>query len=176
MSNPYAPPRTQVEDAAVQAGYFAVSRRKLVLMSFVTLNIYVLYWFYQNWKAMQAAGENLNAPVRAIFYPFTAYYLFRHVRDRGEALGIAAGSFPAGVLAFALLVLSGAGRLPEPWWLITFLGVLTLLPVQTLINEINARVAPEADRNERFTGWNIFGLIAGGLFFAFVVVASFLPE
>src|SRR5262249_32965756 len=132
-------------------------------------------WFYKNWRAMQAEGEKLNATARAIFYPLTAYFLFRHIGKRGEALGVAAG-LPAGVLAVALFLLSLTSRMPDPWWLITFLSALPLLPVQAAINEINLRVAPDADRNTRYGGWNIFGLVVGGLLLVFVVFASFAPR
>ncbi len=177
MTNPYTAPKSRVDDStAEQPGpaYFAVSRLKLALMSVATFGLYQIYWFYKNWKAMQSSGESLNAPVRALFYPLTAYWLFRHIGERGVALGMAAG-FSAGLLAVAVFLLSMLWRLPDPWWLAGFASVAALLPVQTAVNEINYRMAPDADPNTRFRGWNIFGLIVGGILFGLVVLGAFAP-
>jgi hypothetical protein len=177
-SNPYATPKARVDDAAPAEGttYFAVSALKLALMSFATLGLYELYWFYKNWKAMQQSGEKLNAPIRAVFYPVTAYWLLRHIRERAEALGVEA-SFSAGGLATALFFLSAVTwRLPDPWWLIGYAAFVVLLPARAAIERINEKVAPGAERNARFSGWNILGLVFGALMLALIIAGMVLPE
>jgi hypothetical protein len=177
-SNPYAAPKARVDDAPAPdaTAYFPVSRLKLMLMSFATLGLYEVYWFYKNWKAMQATGEKLNAPVRAVFYPVTAYWFFRHLRSRAEAAGVGAG-FHAGGLAVALFVISAVTwQLPDPWWLTGYASFLVLLPVRGAIERINRKVAPDADRNARFSGWNIFGLVLGALMLTLIILGMVLPQ
>jgi len=152
-----------------------VSRLKLVLMSLGTLGLYQIYWFYKHWKAMQAAGNKLNAPIRAVFYPFTAYWLFRDLHERAAAAGVEADYRP-GVLAVALFaVYAVTFWLPDPWWLLGFITIALILPVQAAADRVNLKLAPGADPNARFSGLNIFGMVLGGLLLILGIVGSFLP-
>ncbi len=170
--NPYAAPRSRVEDpgavAPGQPAFFPVSLLKLSLMSLATSGLYDIYWFYKNWKCMQERGEKVNAPIRAFFYPFVSYALFRRVREQARATGVDV-SLPAGPLAVVLFVLSAVWRLSDPYWLFSLLGFLPLLPVQAAVNRVNERLAPGVDPNARFGAWNIAALVVGALFFVLVM-------
>lgn len=175
--DPYAVPKAKVEDAAPAEGgtaYYPVSRRKLVVMSVATFNLYQIYWFYKNWKnAQRLAGSSANAPIRAFFYGLTSYWLFKHIRDHAASvdpkLSLPAGNLALGVFAFAV-----AANLPDPYWLVTLLGFLPLLPVQDAVNRVNRQLAPDADPNARFGGWNIFGIVVGGLLVGLAVLGMFV--
>jgi hypothetical protein len=178
LSNPYAAPKARVEDAAPEGepAFFAVSRLKFVVMTVATFALYQIYWFYKNWQAMQASGAKLNAPVRALFYPITAFWLFRHIRER--ALGAGVSGFPAGWLAAALFMLyMGTIWLPDPWWLLSYLNVLLFFPVLAAVDGVNRKRAPDADPNARLSGWNIFGIVVGGSILVLGLAGLFLlPE
>jgi len=103
-----------------------------------------------------------------------AYALFRRIRDKAADAHVK--GLPAGPLAVAVFVLAALYRLPDPWWLVTFLGFLPLMRVQQTVNALNEKLAPDAHPNRRFTGWNVFGLVAGGALFALSLVGVFLPE
>lgn len=177
--NPYAPPAAKVDAAAAnepEPVFFAVSGLKLALMSIVTLGVYEVYWFYKNWKCVQRnSGDKVNAPLRALFYPVISYPLFKRIRSHARSSGVEA-DFPAGALAGAVFVLTLLWQLPDPWWLAGFLGIVPLLPVQSAANAINRKLAPQADANTRFSGWNIFGLAAGGLALILAIIGAFVPE
>ncbi|HEV3008209.1 MAG TPA: hypothetical protein VGX52_04165 [Burkholderiales bacterium] len=178
--NPYAPPAAKVEDAAAlpesEAVFFAVSGLKLAVMSIVTFGLYEIYWFYKNWKCVQRnTGDDVSAPLRAVFYPLISYPLFKRIRSHARSSGVES-DFPAGVLAIAVFLVALLWRLPDPWWLVSFFGFLPLLPVQRAVNAVNRKLAPAADANTRFRGWNIFGLIAGGIVLALTVTGAFVPE
>jgi hypothetical protein len=55
------------------------------------------------------------------------------------------GGLQAGLLALALFILSLLWRLPDPWWLVGLAAFVPMLPVQSAVNEINARLAPQAE-------------------------------
>jgi hypothetical protein len=176
--DPYAVPKAKVEDAAPAAdggtAYFLVSLPKLGVMCVATFNIYQIYWFYKNWKnAQRLASANVNAPIRAFFYGLTSYWLFRLMREHATSVDPAL-SLPAGPLALAVLALALAANLPDPYWLVTLLGFLPLVPVQAAVNRVNRRLAPDADPNARFNGWNIAGVILGGLLVALAVLGMFM--
>ncbi|HJY79215.1 MAG TPA: DUF4234 domain-containing protein [Burkholderiales bacterium] len=176
--NPYAAPAAAVADAEPardEAIFFPVSLLKLSLMSVVTLGIYNIYWFYKNWKAVQKLGDDVNAPVRALFYTLTSYWLFKKVREQAE-LAQVVGNLPAGLLALALFFIGSLWRLPDPWWIVGFASFLPLLPVQSTVNALNRKRAPRADANSRFSGWNIAGLVAGGILVLAGVLGTFIGE
>jgi hypothetical protein len=175
--NPYAAPKAQVDDVSIlRAGepvFFPVGRLKLTLMTLATFNLYVIYWFYRNWKHLQKlTGKQVSAVLRSVFYALTAYFLFRGMRRQADAMDVVFP--PAGLLALVVLALASLWRLPDPWWLITFLGFLPLLPVQSAVNDMNRKAAPDADPNDRFRGSNVAVLLVGGLLFVMAVLGAFL--
>lgn len=178
--NPYATPQARIEEAqplpAGAAAFFPVTRLKLAVMSLTTFGLYLVYWFYKNWKASEALGDpHVNAPIRAFFYPLVAYGLFARIRRHAKPAG-GVELFAAGPLALALLLLSVLWRLPDPYGLIVLLNFLPVLPVQATVNELNAKLAPGVDPNGRFQGWNYVALIGGGLLLVLAVTGTFIGD
>lgn len=176
--NPYATPQARIEDSAPPASasetFFAVTPLKLVVMSLTTFNLYLIYWFYKNWKAVQRiTGEKVSAPVRAFFYVIVSYALFIRIRRHAASDG-GVSLFPAGALAAAVFLIGMLWRLPDPYWLVSMLGFLPLIPVQNTVNEMNARVAPAADRNAHFRGWNWLALTLGALVLIMALIGAFM--
>ena len=48
--------------------------------------------------------------------------------------------------------------------------------MQATVNEVNRKVAPDHNPNERFTGWNIAAIVVGGLLLLMGLVDAFLPQ
>jgi hypothetical protein len=178
--NPYASPRSTVADpdpgAGAQPVFFPVGTIKLAIMSLATLGLYQLYWSYRNWKSVQRlTGDKLSAPLRALFYPLTSYFLFKRMRN--EARGLHQDlAISAGPLAIAVLVLTLLWRLPDPYWLVSLLAFVPFLPVQSQVNQLNQKLASAADANSRLRGWNIVAIFVGGLVLALAVVGLLLGE
>jgi len=176
--NPYQAPATVVADAAAadlsEPTYFPVGLPKLAVMSIATLGVYILYWFYVNWKAARRLdGDNPWPLARALFYPIMSYALFRRIELYALRIGLRERVAALG-LALALFLLELAVKLPDPWWLVTFLAFVPLLPVQATVNAINAKAAPHADPNRRFTAWNVVGIVLGAAFLALIVIGLFV--
>ena len=160
--------------AAAEPAFFPVGLAKLAIMSVGTWGLYEIYWSYKNWKCVsRLTGEKLNAPIRAIFYPLTSYFLFRRIEERGLHENIPF-AMNAAALAFLVLILGAMSRLPDPYWLVSLLAFLPMLAVQSTVNEINEKVAPDADPNRRFSAGNIVWLVVGGLMLALVVAGFYL--
>jgi hypothetical protein len=156
--------------------YFPISPLKLVVLSIVTFGFYEIFWFYMHWWIYRnRTGANITAAARALFALFFCYPLFRRIRDTAVGYGVDR-TFSPGLLAAGWIILSLSSRLPGPIWLITLLSPFVLAPVQITVNELNKKVAPAHDPNEGFTGWNIAGIVLGGLLLLITVVGSFVPE
>ena len=156
--------------------YFAVSPLKLVLMSICTMGIYELYWFYKNWVLIKERENSDIMPFwRAFFAYFFCYSFFKRVQVSAEAVSLKKSMSP-GLLTTGWIIVNILVKLPDPFWLITYFAVIFLLPVQTVVNDINDVVAPGHNKNGNFTGWNILGLVVGGLFFVLILLGTFFPE
>jgi hypothetical protein len=50
----YAPPEAAITvDATDELDYYVVSPRKFYLLAILTLNLYLVYWFYRNWSQIK---------------------------------------------------------------------------------------------------------------------------
>jgi hypothetical protein len=169
-----SPPSIPNETA--QPMFFAVSQLKLVVMSTVTFGIYDLYWFYRNWKLIkQRTSRDIMPFWRAFFAFFFCYSFFREVKGSAVARSVAV-EFSPGLLAAVWIGVTLCWRLPDPYWLVDTLAVLALLPVQKVVNEVNASFAPNHTPNARFSAWNIAGIVFGGLLFVLAIIGTFFPE
>ncbi|MFQ5578951.1 MAG: hypothetical protein ACE5G8_18390 [Anaerolineae bacterium] len=156
--------------------YFPVSKLKLVVMSLCSFGLYEVYWFYQNWKLIRdQTGRKLSPFWRAVFAPVSAYWFFKSVQESASRRQIATGINP-GWLAVAYFALTAAWRLPDLFWLISFLTFLPLLWVQAVVDDVNWKVAASAELNARFSWQNILIIVIGGILLILTVIAAFMPE
>jgi hypothetical protein len=162
-------------DAYRAAPQFAVSRSKLFVMSLCTFGLYELYWAYKHWVAIrQRERENLMPFWRAFFGVLWAFSLFPRIQRLAAGHGIEA-TWSGSVLALAYLILEASWRLPDPLWLVSFLSVLPLLVVQGAVNKLNAALAPDAPRNNSYSGLNVAIIIVGGLFLLLAILGTLVP-
>jgi hypothetical protein len=160
--------------------YFPVSQTKLILMSIFTLGLYEIYWFYKNWNHVKIRTRQKIRPFwRAIFSVFYCYSLFKSIQESADSHRGQQKINP-GWLAVGYILLSITYKLPDPFWVVSLLAFLPLIPAQGAVNNINAKVAPAADRNSNFSVKNIFVMITGGLLLALATLGmtvdtSFLP-
>jgi hypothetical protein len=157
-----------------EAPFYAVSTLKFTVMTLATAGFYLLYWFYKHWRYVQSR-EKVLVIVRTIFYPVTAYSLMRRVQEMAPQAGTP-GIRQPGMLAFLVFFFALLGNAPDPYWLASLLSILPLLPVQAAVNELNRKVAPDADPNERFSGGNIAWIAIGALLWALILVGMFVEE
>lgn len=160
---------------AQAAPWFAVGTTKLVVMSLVTLGLYEAYWFYRQWKSVEARASGTVHPVLgAIFSGLSGFWLFPRVRAAADEAGVPVG-WSGGAMATAYLLLSLLWRLPDPYWLACFLSIVPLAFVQSAVNAVNDNRAPLAARNEGFSGANWVGVVLGGLMLLLCLVGVLLP-
>lgn len=181
--NVYAPPASEVSDipeiiesGGEQPPFFPTSILKLVLMSVCSFGLYELYWFYQQWRYVKEREEQGIHPFwRAFFTYFFCYRLFKKVRDYDQP-ALALSNLPAGLLATGWIVVTLMWRLPDPFWLVSYVAVVFLIPVQLRVNHINRVVAPDHDPNTRFNWANWLTLLLGGTLFILSLIGTFIQD
>lgn len=156
--------------------FFAVSIVKLIVLSLATLSFYELYWFYKNWKLIKEREQLDISPFwRAFFAPIFCYSLFSRINESAARHKTKRIAGP-GLLALCWFLLGVASRLPDPYWLVSFLTFLCLVPVQNSVNQINRIVAPKHDENGKFSPLNIAAVVIGGLLMALSILVTIFPE
>ncbi len=152
----------EVAAESSDALFFPMGIWKLIILSIFTFGLYPFYWFYKNWTYVdRTTDKRINPALKAVFYPISAYFLFRRInqdaKNRGASLHFYAG-FWAGVLVVCFLVdmIPLGNLLPEVFLfglgLVVFtIEFMVLIPAQSVINQLNQQYAPQADLNRRFT-------------------------
>ena len=155
--------------------YFPVATHKFVALSLCTLGFYEIYWFYKNWQRVQRrTGELLSPFWRALFAALWGFAFFRRVTEHATLEG-ERPAWSATLLGALFLVLTVAWRLPDPWWLVSLLSFVPLLPVLHATQRLNARLAPGAPENGDYSVVNILTLIVGGTVLCLAIIGTFLP-
>ena len=171
------PSNLEIPEPPGQMRFFAVSKLKLTILSLCSFGIYGLYWFYKNWEAEKnhPGGEDISPFSRTLFAPFYAYSFFQKVNEEAKGIGIPFHLTPS-VLAIGFFLLCVSGRLPDPYWLISLLSFIPLLPVVDCISKINAHSNPLAIKNDNFTSSNWILIVCSGILLGLVCVGNFMPE
>ncbi len=147
--------------------FFPVGRLKLVVMSFCTLGLYQIYWFYQQWRLYKEREQERIYPLlRAILAVIYCYALFKEVRQGAQKYGVTPPPNIL-VLAGAYVVLNLLAFAPT--------AVFVLLPIQESINQINRQATPAVPPNSHFTPLNFVALLLGSIIWGILLTALFLP-
>ena len=173
---PFTPaPRIATRDV-VAAAYYSPPTLKLAALSLVTLGLYPLYWFWQNWRAIKRETGGTQWPwARALFAPLWSFLCFSDLRDiavsRRREL-----AFAPGLLAAVYFLLNLGGRLPGGMGLVSLLTFVPLLPINSLLRRYHREEGVDMQRMDRFGVWHILLLLFGAGFLLLVLFGLSLPD
>ena len=147
------PPQYAV-DPGMSPYPYSISIPKLIILSITTLGLFELYWFYKQFKSFKEVRNwDINPWLRTLFGGVTAYTLFREVERAEKEIDSSKDLFAIG-LAIVFFFTLALSRLPNPYWLLAFLSVIPLVPVQNAINFYwDSRFGDNAVKS-KFGGWN----------------------
>lgn len=165
--------------------FFSISIFKLVSLSFLTLGLFNIYWFYRNWKAVEKFEHKKMYPFwMSIFAIFTCNALLKKVLFYATENGYKK-SYNTIFLSTIFIVFTILGnawgrmdplKLEEEFLMliITSFSVLPLIFAQKAINYSNKSLG-KLQRNWKFyTGEAIVSIIGFSLFI--FLIYSFIPE
>lgn len=142
---PSADPKT----TPVKYDFFIVHPVKMVLLTFTTILLYLVYWEYKNWSVIKAADKSDSKPFwRAFFSPVFTYSLLQKMGVDGKR---------AKLTIAAVLIPVLASIWPRMWW-VWITSVLPLALVQADYNKRN-RVMPKFLFTPKAAAVAILGLI-----------------
>ncbi|MGN8224630.1 hypothetical protein [Gracilimonas sp. BCB1] len=156
--------------------FFSVSNFKLVLMSICTFGIYELYWFYKNWELIKKRwAQNIMPFWRAFFAPIWAYSCFEEIKNSAIQNRLSY-SLPTVFLAIGYFIIQALWRLPDPYWLLSFLSFVFIIPANNVALRVNEGVNPSFENNSSFSGTNITAIVIGGLLFVLGLLETLMPS
>lgn len=168
------PDKEQIEEEdAPNERYFSVSLRKLLILNACSFGGYVCYWFYRNWKLENEHSTITVPPFGRAVLPFLFVHdLFSRISAQGKAQGIEQNwnynhvgtifslLFAAEIyLIGRVLYIEGFEFIVLVRWVLIFLTVLPVIPIQRLCHQINND--PHGERNSTFTPANFIWIVLG---------------
>ena len=136
-----------------QIQFYPTNLLKFSVLSVATFGLYELYWFYKCWKYVKIKEENIYPFWRAFFASFWTYALCMRIFE-GKYKGWSV------IIFLSYFVIYVLWRLPDPYWLLSFLTFVPILPLVKKTNNLNAQALPAT--YSRF-GWkhilvSLFGI------------------
>ncbi len=146
--------------------YAPISVSKFVVLDVVTCGLYSIVWFYRSWRYIKRRdGSSVWPWARALFNPITYYLLLEDLRDNS-------GRAPHGAVVLAYFFINLLWRLPDPYWLLSYLSFIPLIPAINSVNEINrlkgVRLPPQA----RWRARSVALALLLAPFFVFMIASS----
>lgn len=163
-------------DPTAQLPFVSVPVARFVLMSLVTFSLYEIWWFYRNWKRVkERTGSDIRPFWRAVFSPIFCYQFVQTVRTTSEKVSVAA-PLSAGGIAFAYVAFMLCERLPDPWWWLSMLTFVPLLPVVQHIAQLHHSVYPGFTADAPFGKGHVLTVLVGLPLTALAVLGTFSPS
>ncbi len=176
MTEPRSDPEPDGSPPPAPIPWFLVGTAKLIVMNFVTFQIYPAYWFYRNWKIVRATtGEKVHSVFRAVLAVFYCHSMFRRIAESARGAGVERAVAPVS-LTVEFVVLSLAILLGFPYSLLTFLAVLPVAAAGRLASAAVLRQDSGADPNTRMTAVNWVGAAVGGPLVVLAIVAAIYQD
>lgn len=165
------------EKTTAEKQYFSVGTSKLIIMSLCLGGLYELYWFYKNWIHIKKSDKSDIMPFwRAFFSPLWAYFAFERIQQEANELKLNI-TLSVGFMAVAYFILHLVSAFPDPYWLISFLSFIPLLPANDAITKINEKKVDNFEQNSKIQGWNWLAIVLGGSVMILSVIATlFMPQ
>lgn len=148
-----------------------------LFLSLITFGLYELYWTYKIWVHYKEKEALDIMPVgRAIFSVFFNYGLFEKIKSNARMESVQV-SYSSGMLFVVWLVLNLLSKLPDPFWLVSFLSMFVFVPIiQTFHNAIEASDEYHLTIREGFSTGQIIAIILGVILWCLVLAGYLLPD
>ncbi|MEM1175118.1 MAG: hypothetical protein AAGA33_02115 [Pseudomonadota bacterium] len=157
----YEAPESNTDSGRSEPRFYCTGPIKFVLMYFATFGLYAIYWSYRNWRFIRERDQSGVMPIlSAIFYVVTFYWYMKSLAPSLDSTLLSSTTARV-LLAIALYGLAAVSALPDPYWLVSLLGFVVLLPV-VLAMASTARTHPErAERVPVFHWSNALAYLIG---------------
>ena len=154
-----------------------ISVNKFIILSVLSFGLYELWWIYKSWRFFQQKDKlDIMPAVRAILSIFFLISLFIRIQDFANKKGYKS-HYSSVSLFIGLFITYFLVKLPDPFWLISLLSFVFLIPPFKALNfakqnSTNFIVTEQSS----FNGRQIAIIIVGLIFLAFVLLGMTLGD
>lgn len=160
-------------DANTSPYPYVISNTKLIVLSVTTFGLFDVYWFYKQFKSFKAEKDwKINPWLRAFFAGIMAYSLFYKISVITKDFDENWKMKPLG-LGITYFLLSILWKLPDPYWLLSYLSFLPLIQVQYNINLYWKKKYGDKVIKSKFGTANYIWSSIGGIFLILAIWATF---
>lgn len=166
----------ETEQARGNDTFFAVSTRKMVVMSLCSFGLYQVYWLYWNWRIIKFRDHRkISPPWRSVLGLFFLYPILRRINRGSARLGMAGFSASASFIGWLVLSLLAHSRHPA-LTLLSYASVFALVPAQRSANAINFATSTGSPANDRLDKFDWIVVAIGGPLFVLTVLGTLLQH
>jgi hypothetical protein len=150
-----------------------ISPSRFVLLCLVTFTIYELYWFYKQWKLIKEK-QKLSPFWRAFFSIFYVDSLFKRLNKLAQGKGYKRNLHTGWLAGIWIIGSYVMWRLPDPYWLVSYLTFLPILPVVTAMNHYYEKTEGKLPM-KKLSWWQMILIIIGLLILLLAIYETFIP-
>jgi hypothetical protein len=111
-----------------------ISLNKFIFLSIISFGIYEIWWIYKSWRFFKQKDElDINPLARAFFSIIFFNSLLNEILDFAQEKKYSK-CYSSSFLFFGFLISNLLSRLPEPFWLISLLSFIFLIPPFKALN------------------------------------------
>ena len=153
-----------------------LSSQKFILLSVFSLGLYNVWWIYKSWKFFRDKDNlDIMPAARAIFAIFFLNSLFEKIQNFSKSKGYTKTFSSVGYF-IGFIGLNFASKLPDPYWLVSFLSMFFLIPA---LESLNYGIKNSGDykviENGKYNNRQIGLILVGAIFWVLVLIGMFVP-
>ncbi len=153
-----------------------LSIQKFLVLSIFSLGLYEVWWIYKSWRFFRDKDNlDIMPAARAIFSILFLHGLFEKIQDFSKSKGHTKTFSSAGYY-LGFIGLNFTSRLPDPYWLVSFLSMFFLIPALESLNYgIKQSENYTTIENGKYNNRQIGIITVGSLFWVLVLIGLFIP-
>jgi len=154
-----------------------LTTQKFLFLCFISAGLYEVWWMFKSWRFFRDKDNlDIMPAVRAIFAIFFLNCLFENIQDYAKSNGYLK-SFSSVGYFIGFIGLNFLSKLPDPYWLISFMSMFFLVPALEALNfGIKNSGEYTIIENEGYNNRQIGLIIVGGILWLLILVGILLPQ
>jgi len=154
-----------------------ISLWRFALLTVLSFGLYEIWWIYKTWRFYQQKdNSDINPAARAIFNILFINSLFEKILSFAQEKGYNEKYSIAG-LATGFIVFNLIAVLPDPFWLLSYISVVFLIPPFKAFNfarlNSNEFLAKEQDS---FNKRQIYLMVIGAIIWLLLILSFMVEE
>lgn len=171
-TNIHKPDNIQNNQVPIQ---YIISTNKFIILNIFTFGLYHFWWIFKAWRFfLQKDQSDIMPAMRTIFTIIFLYPLFTKILDYAKEKNYSK-DFPKPFLFIIYLLLSVISRVPDPYWLVSILSFVCLIPAFKALNyaKLNSQEFETIEHSKWSTNY-VVTIIMGAIFWMLILYGLYL--